>query len=140
MVQEHQGEHESQWAAIGSIATKIGCTAETLRRWVRQAERDSGEREGDDRRAGADQGVGARGAGATPSQRNSAKGVGVFCHRWSPRLPKPSLHRGEGKTAVIDPDFDEAVASVPDGICRSNPGQAVALKAPGQKQVDSILV
>ena len=46
MVREHQGEHESQWAAIGSIATKIGCTAETLRRWVRQAERDSGEREG----------------------------------------------------------------------------------------------
>ena len=45
-VREHQGEHESQRAAIGSIATKIGCTAETLRRWVRQAERDSGEREG----------------------------------------------------------------------------------------------
>jgi transposase-like protein len=46
MVLEHQGEHESQWAAIGSIATKIGCTAETLRRWVRQAERDAGKRPG----------------------------------------------------------------------------------------------
>jgi transposase len=46
MVQEHQGEHESQWAAINSIATKIGCTAETLRGWVRQAEKDSGKREG----------------------------------------------------------------------------------------------
>ena len=46
MVREHQGEHESQWAAIGSIAAKIGCTAETLRRWVRQAEKDSGERGG----------------------------------------------------------------------------------------------
>ena len=46
MVREHQGEHESQWAAIGSIAAKIGCTAETLRRWVRQAERDCGERAG----------------------------------------------------------------------------------------------
>ena len=46
MVREHRGEHESQWAAICSIAAKIGCTAETLRRWVRQAERDSGEREG----------------------------------------------------------------------------------------------
>ena len=46
LVLEHQGEHESQWAAIGSIAVKIGCTAETLRRWVRQAERDSGQREG----------------------------------------------------------------------------------------------
>ena len=46
MVREHQGEHESQWAAIGSIAAKIGCTAETLRRWIRQAEKDSGERAG----------------------------------------------------------------------------------------------
>lgn len=46
MVREHQGGHESQWAAICSIAAKMGCAAETLRRWVRQAERDSGEREG----------------------------------------------------------------------------------------------
>lgn len=46
MVREHRGEHESQWAANCSIATKIGCTAETLRRWVRQAEKDSGERAG----------------------------------------------------------------------------------------------
>jgi len=46
LVFEHQGEHESQWAAIGSIAGKIGCTAETLRKWVRQAERDQGLREG----------------------------------------------------------------------------------------------
>ena len=46
LVLEHQGEHESQWAAIASIAAKIGCTAETLRRWVRQAERDAGKRAG----------------------------------------------------------------------------------------------
>lgn len=46
MVREHQGEHESEWAAIVSIASKIGCTAETLRRWVRQAEKDNGQREG----------------------------------------------------------------------------------------------
>jgi transposase len=46
MVREHQGEYESQWAAICSIATKIGGTAETLRRWVRQTEKDRGEREG----------------------------------------------------------------------------------------------
>ena len=46
LVLEHQGEHESQWAAIGSIASKIGCTTESLRRWVRQAERDLGERSG----------------------------------------------------------------------------------------------
>jgi len=46
LVFEHQGEHSSQWAAIGSIAAKVGCTAETLRKWVRQAERDQGRREG----------------------------------------------------------------------------------------------
>ena len=46
LVFEHQGEHDSQWAAIGSIASKIGCTAETLRKWVRQAERDQGNRSG----------------------------------------------------------------------------------------------
>jgi transposase-like protein len=46
MVFEHRGEHESQWAAMGSIAAKIGCTAETLRKWVRQAERDQGRRAG----------------------------------------------------------------------------------------------
>jgi transposase len=46
MLLEHQGEHGSQWAAIGSIASKIGCTAETLRKWVRQVERDSGHRPG----------------------------------------------------------------------------------------------
>ena len=46
MVLEHQSEHESQWAAIGSIAAKIGCTSETLRKWVRQGERDQGRRSG----------------------------------------------------------------------------------------------
>ena len=46
MVFEHRGEHESQWAAIESIAAKIGCTTETLRGWVRQHERDTGQREG----------------------------------------------------------------------------------------------
>jgi transposase-like protein len=46
MVREHGPEHPSQWAAITSIAGKFGCTAETLRHWVRQAERDSGQRGG----------------------------------------------------------------------------------------------
>ncbi len=39
MVLEHQGEHSSQWETIVSVSTKLGCTAETLRRWVRRAER-----------------------------------------------------------------------------------------------------
>ena len=46
MVLEHPEQHESQWAAIRSIAEKIGCAAETLRSWVRQAERDTGKRPG----------------------------------------------------------------------------------------------
>ena len=46
MVREHGGEHSSQWEAIRSIAEKIGCSPETLRKWVRQAEIDSGERGG----------------------------------------------------------------------------------------------
>jgi transposase len=46
MVLEHRGEHDSEWAAMSSIASKIGCTAETLRKWVRRAERDQGIRGG----------------------------------------------------------------------------------------------
>ena len=46
LVLEHQGEHDSQWSAITSVSSKLGCTAETLRKWVRQAERDRGVRAG----------------------------------------------------------------------------------------------
>jgi transposase len=46
MVFDHQAEHASQWATILSIAPKIGCNPETLRSWVRQAERDQGKRPG----------------------------------------------------------------------------------------------
>lgn len=46
MVREHGPEHASQWAAITSIAGKLGCTAQTLRTWVRQDERDRGQRGG----------------------------------------------------------------------------------------------
>jgi transposase len=46
LVFEQQEQHESQWAAITSIASKMGCTPETLRKWVRQVERDAGKRPG----------------------------------------------------------------------------------------------
>ncbi len=46
MVFDQEVHHDSQWAAMRSIAAKIGCSAETLRKWVRQAERDAGRRPG----------------------------------------------------------------------------------------------
>ncbi len=46
MIFEHRGEYASEWEAMRSISSKIGCTAETLRKWVRQAEVDSGRRGG----------------------------------------------------------------------------------------------
>ena len=46
LVFDHEHQHESQWAAIRLVAEKIGCTSETLRHWVRQAERDTRRRRG----------------------------------------------------------------------------------------------
>jgi transposase len=46
LVFEHQGEYDSQWAAITSVATKLGMTPETLRKWVRRTEIDEGQRPG----------------------------------------------------------------------------------------------
>jgi transposase len=46
LVLAQQDAHDSQWAAIESIAGKIGCAAETVRKWVRQRERDDGKRAG----------------------------------------------------------------------------------------------
>ena len=46
MVFEHEGNHASRWATISSIASKIGCSPEALRKWVQRAEIDSGQRAG----------------------------------------------------------------------------------------------
>ena|SRR5664280_1737429 len=46
MVLEHEGQYDSQWAAISSVAQKVGMTPETLRKWVRRAEIDGGLRSG----------------------------------------------------------------------------------------------
>ena len=46
MVEEHREAHASAGAVLQSVAPKLGCTAETLRKWVRQAQRDAGHRPG----------------------------------------------------------------------------------------------
>lgn len=46
LLREHRDEYRSEWAALASISSKFGCAPESLRTWVRQAERDVGEREG----------------------------------------------------------------------------------------------
>ena len=59
MVLEPEGDHPSRWAAEVSIATKIGCTAQTLHEWVKKAEVDAGERAGGfDGDSGEAEGVG----------------------------------------------------------------------------------
>jgi putative transposase len=54
LVLDQEGEHPSRWAAVTSIAAKIGCSAHTLLEWVKKA-------------------------GAAPGQRDSAQGIGLFC-------------------------------------------------------------
>ncbi len=46
LVREQRGEYPTEWAAITSVASKIGCSTECLRRWLRQTEQDAGERPG----------------------------------------------------------------------------------------------
>src|SRR5438874_2518960 len=80
MVFDHQAEHPSQWAAINSIASKIGCTGETLRSWVRRSERDQGLRAGPTTHDG-DRIKALERENRELRQANEilAQGVGVFC-------------------------------------------------------------
>ena len=81
MVFDQQAQHESQWSAISSIASKIDCTRETLRRWVRRAERDAGKR-----------------AGLTTDERQRLKELERERYRASPRAGQEHvvehLHQG----------------------------------------------
>ena len=80
MVLDHEHEHPSRWAAIVSIAAKIGCTAQTLNEWIKKAEVDGGKRAGVPTRCrGEAEGAGAREPGASAGQRDPAQGIGIFC-------------------------------------------------------------
>ena len=112
MVLEHQGEYESQWAAIVSIAAQDrlhGRDAARLGAPVRA--RQGLAARPDERRAGAHQGARARGARAAPGQRDPAQGVGVFC----PGGARPPL---QAMKAFIDAHRD--VHGV-EPICRVLP-------------------
>ncbi len=68
LVVDHRGEYPSQWAAICSIAKKFGVSSETLRKWVRRAEVDAGQRAGVTTASGAAAGARAREPGAAPRE------------------------------------------------------------------------
>jgi transposase-like protein len=66
LVFEHEKDHPSRWAAVSSIAAKIGCTAQSLNEWVKKAEVDSGVRRRSDRDRRTAEGAGA-GESRTPA-------------------------------------------------------------------------
>ena len=87
IVLEHAGGHASQWEAIGSIAAKIGCSGETRRKWVRQAERDHGLRAGP--------------TSAEQARINHPASGGARLRLADPSLSPPG--RGKGERAALAP-------------------------------------
>jgi putative transposase len=79
MVLEHEGEHQSRWAAVCSIAAKIGCTAQTLNEWVKKAEIDSGAGGRPDGGRRSAEGSRAGEPGASAGKRDPPQGQCVFC-------------------------------------------------------------
>ena len=80
MVLDHQGEHSSRWAAVSSIAGKIGCTAQTLNEWVKRFERDSGVCAGVASEVAERLKALERGEPRPPAgQRDPAQGERLFC-------------------------------------------------------------
>jgi transposase-like protein len=90
MVLDHEGEHASRWAAVSSIAAKIGCSAHTLLEWVKKAEVDSGARAGIPSNVAERLKALERENRETPtSQRDFAQSVGLFCDGGVDRRFKP---------------------------------------------------
>ena len=101
MVLEHGGDHASQWAAMSSIASKIGCTGETLRKWVRQAERDRGKR-----------------PGLTSDERGRMKGLARISHAEEARLIGG---RGEELASWRCSGLEGKRHSLDEGVWRNEP-------------------
>src|SRR5919198_286689 len=97
LVWEHKGEHASEWAAIGSIAAKLGIAApETLRKWIRRGGGDGGERLGGTtaQRGGAGSGGGGR-PGGGGGERRPGGGRPFFWGGGPPRARRSrEVHRG----------------------------------------------
>ena len=127
MVLDHEGEHASRWAAVSSIAAKIGCTAQTLHEWVKKAERDSGVR------AGVPTDVATKlkalereNRELRHGQRDPAQGERVFC----PGGARPPV---QAMIAFID---DHRQAHGVEPICRVLPIALSTYHAHVAKRVD----
>ena len=127
MVLDHEGEHASRWAAVSSIAAKIGCTAQTLHEWVKKAERDSGVRAGVPTDVATKlKALGTREPRASAGQRDPAQGERVFC----PGGARPPV---QAMIAFID---DHRQAHGVEPICRVLPIALSTYHAHVAKRVD----
>ena len=81
LVLEGGGDHPTQWAAISSVAAKFGCTAETLRKWVRRRGREGGERRGRPRVGGERIKAPERGVGELREASETLRKAWAFCPR-----------------------------------------------------------
>ena len=79
MVRDHEKDHPSRWAAVRSIATKLGCSAQTLNEWMKKAEIEGDPGRRADGSGGTAEGAGTGEPGAAPGQRDPQEGIGVFC-------------------------------------------------------------
>ena len=123
LVLDHQGEHDSQWSAIVSVSSKLGCTSETLRKWVRQAERDRGVRVGvtseerrrlkelerENRELRRANEIAPRHRRISPRRSSTAARDDGVVHRrtsWSIRGRADPRFRGDDRCAVADRPID----------------------------------